>query len=147
MRILAIDAGTLESGYVLYDTTIDEIVDKGITDNPEMLIMIENLCFDVLAYEKIVSFGMAVGQTTLDTCEWNGRFIQVADSKGLSIAPITRRDVKVHLCNSMMAKDTNIRQSLLDRFGKDKTKGISKHMWSALAIAVLCQAREDVWDQ
>lgn len=60
---------------------------------------------------------------------------------------MTRRAVKLHLCGSMRAKDGNIRQALVDRFGGQAqavgTKkapgplfGLSSHRWSALAVAV-----------
>jgi len=56
---------------------------------------------------------------------------------------VPRRDVKMHLCSSVRAKDGNIRQALIDRFGADGTKrkpvplaGISQHRWAALAVAV-----------
>jgi len=54
-------------------------------------------------------------------------------------------DVKMHLCNSSRAKDSNIRQALIDRFEPDLPpkcrpkgilKGISKDCWQALALAV-----------
>ncbi len=63
---------------------------------------------------------------------------------------LKRFDVKLHLCGNARAKDTNIRQALIDRFGgiegKSKAVGTKKapgplygcksHMWAALAVAV-----------
>ena len=64
---------------------------------------------------------------------------------------VYRKDVKMHLCGSMRAKDTNIRQAIIDRYpasgggkcpqiGTKKEPGplygVSKDIWSALAVAI-----------
>jgi hypothetical protein len=61
---------------------------------------------------------------------------------------VKRREVKIHLCGSMKAKDANVRQVLLDRYGPGKAKavglkrspgplyGFSKDLWSALAVGI-----------
>lgn len=94
----------------------------------------------ILVCEKIASYGMAVGESTFETVFWTGRFCQAFD--GLHYR-ITRGQVKMHLCQSMRAKEANIRQALIDKFGPTGTKknpgklyGISKHLWAALAVAV-----------
>jgi hypothetical protein len=89
----------------------------------------------------IASYGMAVGREVFETCVWIGRFIQARQPMQHEL--IYRRDVKIHLCGSPRAKDANIRQSLLDKFGEVGTKknpgplfGVKSHVWSALAVAV-----------
>src|SRR5690606_4735562 len=83
-----------------------------------------------------------------------GRFIQACQAPSTKVY---RKDVKLHLCGSPRAKDANIRQSLLDRFGPGKEKavgtkqnpgplyGVKSHMWAALAVAVYWwDAEEDL---
>lgn len=93
-----------------------------------------------VAIEWIESMGMVVGKEVFETVYWIGQIAYCAGTPRL----IPRRDVKLHICQSPRAKDGNIRQALIDRFGVVGTKknpgplfGISNHKWSALAIAVV----------
>ena len=98
-----------------------------------------------LAVEKIASYGMAVGQTVFDTCEWCGAFKELW---GLHAHGVYRREVKMHLCGSTRAKDANIRQALIDRFGPSKEEAIGRKAtpgplygfkgdeWAALGVAL-----------
>ncbi len=100
---------------------------------------------DVVVIEQIESFGMAVGREVFETVRWAGRFEEAAYPT--TVVQMPRRAVKTHLCGSAKAKDPNVRQALVDRFGGDSRYrgskaapgplyGISKDVWSALAIAV-----------
>lgn len=99
---------------------------------------------EAIAIEKVESFGMAVGAEVFETVFWSGRFAEAAWC--YRVERITRRAVKLHLCGSARAKDTNIRQALIDRYGGSAAIGkkaapgplfgISKDVWSALAVAV-----------
>lgn len=114
-----------------------------------------------LVIEQIASMGMAVGAETFETCVWTGRFMEAFESQtGQAAHRIPRVPIKVHLCGTAKAKDANVRQALIDRFGGSsalhKAKaakynrhgalivaaveagplaGISSHCWAALAVA------------
>ena len=129
--IFAIDPGSEQSAFVLYDSHDKAIVEKGILPNPDM---IKRIFLDAnlpMAIEMVASYGMPVGKTVFETCVWIGRFDPDATA-----TLVYRKDVKMHLCGSMRAKDSNIRQALIDKLGKEATKGVSKDVWSALAVAV-----------
>jgi len=136
---LAIDPGTDKSGYVLYRN--GTVLESGILVNGDMIAIITASYADELAIEMIASYGMAVGQEVFETCVWIGRFMQTWGDRNLHRIP--RREVKLHLCGSMRAKDTNVWQALLDKLGPVGTKatpgplyGVKSHARAALALAV-----------
>jgi hypothetical protein len=95
----------------------------------------------LLAIEMIASYGMPVGRSVFETCVWIGRFVEAW--RGRPALRITRLEVKTHLCHSARAKDTNVWQALVDRFGTTGTKtqpgplyGVRSHARAALALAV-----------
>lgn len=150
MIILAIDPGPEKSAWVILD---GESVTGDIISNAEMRgVITMRRGIDVLAIEKVESFGMAVGKEVFETVFWTGRFAEAwMNGCDLPVVRIGRKAIKLHLCNSMRAKDANIRQALLDKFpatGGGKTPqvgtknkpgplyGIRSHLWSALAVAV-----------
>lgn len=65
---------------------------------------------------------MAVGKEVFDTCLWIGRFTELAILQGIGVEYIYRKEEKMNICQSMKAKDSNIRQALIDRFGVVGTK-------------------------
>ncbi len=144
MTILAIDPGTTESAFVIYDGT--RLVEFGKIENQPLLERIPHhraLCSH-LAIEMIASYGMPVGREVFETCVWIGRFVQ---AWGGPYSSVYRKDVKLHLCGSPKAKDGNIRQALIDRWGgkeraigKKATPGplygVSSDVWAAVAVAV-----------
>lgn len=139
--VLAIDPGTTSSAYVVYCEPM--IIEHAIVENQELLDRIRFEHFnsvDHLAIEMISSYGMTVGAEVFRTCVWIGRF---EEAWGEPYSELLRRDVKLHVCASPRAKDANIRQALLDRFGARGTKakpgatyGLRKDEWQALAVAV-----------
>lgn len=140
--ILAIDPGNIESAYCLIDKETYKPVEFGKIKNEELLYKLETYehLNRFLTIEMVASYGMPVGKEIFDTCVWIGRFIQVLD-KGFTL--VYRKDVKINLCNSMRAKDSNIRQALIDRFGVVGTKknqgwfyGFKADIWSAYAVGI-----------
>jgi len=146
MRILAIDPGTTQSANVVYEDGILE--EKGIDENNLLLTALAQGDFmdcDILYIEMVASYGMAVGRTVFETCVWIGRFIEAWDGEWEFIY---RKDVKMHLCGQTKAKDSNIRQAIMDRYGSERsiaigTKnnpgplyGVSKDIWAALGVAI-----------
>jgi hypothetical protein len=104
-------------------------------ENNAMLLMLGAREYHNLIIEEIRGYGMPVGKEVFDTVRWTGRFQQIAENRFLAVHFVGRLDVKLHWCKSARAKDANVRQALLDHYGKVATKGISKDAWSALAIA------------
>ena len=146
---LAIDPGPEQSAWLIHDSRTDQISYHGIEHNELVVDRLRDDAFlwgyvDRVSIEKVESFGMAVGAEVFETVFWSGRFAEAA--RNLVLERVTRRAVKLHLCGSARAKDTNIRQALIDRYGgpaaigKKATPGplfgISKDVWSALAVAV-----------
>lgn len=144
--ILAIDPGNIESAYCIIEKETYKPIEFGKIDNQQLLRQIglfKNI--DCIVIEKVASYGMAVGKEIFDTCEWYGRFIQkYCDTNNSQIIEyVFRKEVKINLCNSMKAKDSNIRQALIDRFGVVGIKknpgwfyGFKKDIWSAYAVGI-----------
>ena len=143
MKILSIDPGTDESGWVVLDG--NDVLMSGVWPNEQLLrqVSIEaESDVDTLAIEMIASYGMAVGREVFETCVWVGRF-QQAWRVPEAVKLVYRRDVKLHLCGTSKAKDANIRQALIDLLGPQGTKksqgatyGVKSHAWAALGVAV-----------
>jgi hypothetical protein len=148
MRLLAIDPGTTQSGWVLCDCEGGEClpVEHGIADNDCMLDHCHRCIPHFVVMEWFQSYGMPVGKEVFDTCWWVGRFHETAVNVADRVEYLTRGEVKLHLCGSARAKDANVRQALIDLYGgkdvaigRKKTPGplygIKSHIWSAMALA------------
>lgn len=151
--ILSIDPGNVQSAWVIMDEYCQPL-EFAITENNEFLKRIREDYFRVdegngeirigtVAIEKIASYGMAVGATVFDTCVWIGRFQEAFECKGTNVVKVYRKDVKMNLCGNTRAKDGNIRQALIDRFGVVGVKkspgwfyGFKADIWAAYAVGV-----------
>lgn len=153
MLILAIDPGTTQSGWTLFDGV--KVRASGTSPNAHILERIRILGGYVanglheptrLAVERFEARGMPIGDDSIETLLWTGRFIQ-AWNKPDEVVRVKRSAVKLQLCGTSRAKDPNVRQALIDRLGAPGTKkapgptyGVSSHAWAALAVAVIAQA-------
>lgn len=155
MRILALDPGTTETGWVLMEATTRRPVDFGKTENRALLTTLERNGFALdsdshTVIEMVASYGMPVGAEVFETCVWIGRFAHAIDRcTGHEPGLVKRLAVKTHWCHSARANDSNISQALVDRFapgqpnhGKGtKTQpgffyGFRADVWQAFALAV-----------
>ena len=160
--IFAIDPGTQYSAFVRMgiDKHGYKILAHGHLPNDEMLIRMRHLVTtDRVAIEFVQSFGMPVGREVFETCKWVGQFMEAVSFSRTDCPAhveneptlIYRKEVKMTLCNSLRAKDKNIRQAIIDIFprsGGGKTPqigtkhnqgplfGVTSHVWSALAVAI-----------
>jgi len=156
MMVFAIDPGPKQSAFVIWNG--EKIWDKGLVSNDMLLNLVHNtgrigmLHIDHLAIEMVASYGMAVGKDVFETCVWIGRFIERWNRKHRLIY---RREIKLHHCRSLKAKDTNIRQALVDRFASGFSNygkgtkvepsifyGFKADLWQAMAVAVFAY---DTW--
>lgn len=145
MKLIGLDPGTTHSAIAVYDTVLRRVDESNIDTNEFLCQWMSGLLptsyiGSVLVIEKIESMGMAVGAEVFETVFWSGRFYQAWPRR---VERVSRRDVKLHLCGSMRAKDANVRQALIDKLGAPGIKkspgptyGVSSHQWAALAVAV-----------
>lgn len=152
MRILAIDPGTYQSAWVIFNSGTKEVT-AGIEKNPVVLERVRvaewfGAVPDVTVIEEIKCYGNVMGDELIQTCVWIGRFIE-ARTVNTEIPPqlIPRKKITTQLCNQPRANDTNVRAALIDLWGgktlaigNSKQPGplhdVKKDMWSALAVAV-----------
>ena len=166
MIVLAVDPGTTESAYVLWDNGLRRIAAHGKVSNWEMLEVLTDACSplnthvtthaDAFVLEMVASFGMPVGREVFETVRWIGRYCERWYAyTGREPELMYRRGVKLHLCGSARAKDANVRQAVLDQFGGKENAvgkkakpgvlyGIKGDCWSALAVALTYCAQAGV---
>lgn len=149
--IFAIDPGDTQSAYVVLNDDFS-IKEGAKLDNVDLIGVLECFAFygtnKHVAIEMIASYGMAVGRSVFETCVFIGQLKQICLAYDMEPKFIYRKDEKMTLCNSMKAKDSNIRQALIDRYAKfdfkngkgtkknpDTFYGFKSDMWAAMAVA------------
>lgn len=145
IKMLGIDPG-------FRDTAFCEINDFGF---PEIFGKYKNELFlgwlidrlrvspaPVVGIEMIQNYGRSVGKETFETCLVIGRLL--AEVPGSYC--LYRPDIKRHHAHTMNGGDSAVRLALIDRYGGKPAirkggalYGISKDVWSALAVALAIQ--------
>lgn len=145
--IISIDSGNTESAYCLIRAEDYKPIEFGKLNNEDLRIKLRQLFSEygiyAVALEMVASYGMAVGASVFDTCVWIGRFYELCIPYVGTVDYIYRKEEKMNLCGSMKARDSNIRQALIDRFGEVGTKknqgwfyGFKKDIWAAYAVGI-----------
>ncbi len=148
--ILAIDPGNMESGFAVIEMPDFRLIEFGKANNETLAEVFRGrsgVTFDAVAIEMVACYGMPVGKDVFDTCVWIGRFVETLRCE--EIYRVYRKDEKMCLCGDMRAKDSNIRQALVNLYAKHDYKigkgtkknpdtfyGVSKDVWQAIAVAV-----------
>ncbi len=152
-RILSIDPGSTQSAWLLLVDGIPERWAKEPNERVLKMLRFEwggpvpepFVVADVLVIEKVEGFGMAVGAEVFETVFWSGRFAEAA--RPLQVERLGRKAVKIALCGSTKAKDPNVWQAIVDRFGGSEVAvgrkakpgplyGIHSDCRAALAVAI-----------
>lgn len=140
--VIAIDPGPEQSGWARLHED-GSLIEAGVWPNLKLLSSLTvGQLGNRLAIEMIASYGVSVGKSVFETCVWIGRF-QQAWYKPQQVRLIYRKDVKIAVCETHKANDANVREALIERFGKPGTKtrpgptyGITSHAWPAIAVGV-----------
>lgn len=152
--LLAIDPGNEQSAFCFVDINTYKPLYFAKEYNADamahMINYIKENNVKHVAQEMIASYGMAVGASTFQTCVQIGRFAERFELLGCEIDYIYRKDEKMCICGQMRAKDSNVRQALIDRFAlfdfkngkgtknnRDWFFGFSKDVWAAYAVATV----------
>lgn len=152
--ILGIDPGNAKTAYALISMPDFKLIQFNKIENEkfrdECLPEFGGADIDDIAIEMVASYGMPVGREVFETCVWIGKFQEYLISMYDKPSNwVYRADEKMTLCKSMRAKDSNIRQALIDRYAKFDLKngkgtknnpdvfyGVTADVWQAIAVAV-----------
>ena len=155
MTIFAIDPGPTQTAWIefhLRGTPPDniKIIDMGIDLNDAFFHKLRSYVKRSWAddppsvvIEMIANMGMPAGKSLFETCVTIGRVVEIVASEGWETCRMFRSAIKLAICGDSRAKDGNVRQALIDRFGETGTKknqgdlyGVKTHLWQALASGV-----------
>lgn len=148
--IFAIDPGSTQSAYCMMGRDARPIHFAKLP-NEDLILLLRNYSVHIstVVIERVASYGMPVGREVFDTCEWIGRYTQVAADLKLPVEYILRQEEKLAICKSPKANDATIRKALIDRFAKHDFKtgkgrssspdffyGFKADVWSAFSVGI-----------
>lgn len=139
MIVLAIDPGNGQSGVVRFDGK--RVLFAGVIENPDVLRIIADDRSDVLAIELFVATNQRLGNESIETIHWGGRFHQSSGDPD-SVVLVPRYQVKKALGLGHRDGDKQVNARLAEVVGPKGTKGnpgpcygVSSHSWAALGVA------------
>lgn len=139
MIVLAVDPGNGQSGVVRFDG--QRVLYAGVIENPDVLKIIADDRSDVLAIELFVATNQRLGNESIETIHWGGRFHQSSGDPD-SVVLVPRYQVKKSLGLGHRDGDKEVNSALQRVLGPKGTKaapgpcyGVSSHAWAALGVA------------
>jgi len=141
-RVLSLDPGNEETGFVLWDSKRKMILDKDKLSNEELqkklpsLVKMNNLFkgeeVECVGIEMISSYYMPVGQPIFDCCLWIGIFKNTLENLGFKPKLIFRQSIKMHHALAISkVNDSVINGILRQKYGEDNTqKTPNKLYWN-----------------
>lgn len=149
MRLLCLDPGQYETGYVGLDLSLGpkaKPISHGIERNEKLAeFLLKTNAVDKVASEKIMPFQSA-SASLYDTAEWMGEFRRCAKVREIPWIEMTRNDVKVALCGKTSGiNDQYIKEAIAIFYNVPILKGgklggillgIVKHEIAALGVGV-----------
>lgn len=156
LRILAIDPGPIESGYVIISGT-QAIINAEKQPNDEIYDKMRRIVLTHVIIEECICRKWA-GREVSDAAFVAGRFYQASKMLGVPVQLITRSKVRWHICGSKDGNDSKIidrlisrkcpglynqyvdkeisRQKLQNAAKKEFFKGFKSDIWQAYALAI-----------
>jgi len=153
MRIIGIDPGPATSGWVEINTAGQVVAATEYANDDVCRKLFEYNPGDLIAIEDFTPYGKSLGQESMATIKWVGEFRQFCKHDGLHYIEIPRPEVKLHHCDCRTAKDSDVRDAMIHRYGPGKDcaiglkkspgplYGIKTHLWPALAVALVALDR------
>lgn len=168
-RILAIDPGSAETGWVLMDDATGAILEHGKDPNDQLLAWYRDASVndeetfdpgDIAVLEFMSPRGMLTSEHEFDALWWAGRLTEALERSGVRVERVSREEVKYVLLrkHGVPKADAAVRIILMDRYAAGGGKaaavgvkaspgplyGIKADEWAALAVA--CAWRDDARD-
>lgn len=145
MKVLAIDPGDKESGFVIIQPTKDRrlnskfsLIRHGNIPNFDLLKIITSNSegVEVGLIEMIQSYGKPVGESIFNTCRWIGKFeLRMNDNSWRTALVFRKSIINFHLSSAAVKNpDSLIRKKMMAKYPQE-SKGITKHSWQALGLA------------
>jgi hypothetical protein len=144
--ILAIDLGSRQSAWVLFETRTGRILDSAFAANAQVAESARELRAPQAARwargrDRAQFLRESGGRGAFRDGVSRGIFVGGwrAHRPGESVVLVPRLDIRVHL--GVNGGDSEVRAALIRRLGEQTTRGISTHRWAALVIAVVAADR------